>query len=153
MPIPATWQLNYHGLAFQSRPSNSRHIGFFPEQASHWDWINNQIRSANHEVNVLNLFGYTGLATLAAAKAGARVTHVDASKRTITQARENQRLSHLENAPIRWIVDDVVKFVRREGRRGTQYQGIILDPPKFGRGPKGEVWEFFEMLPTLDLRL
>jgi 23S rRNA (cytosine1962-C5)-methyltransferase len=147
--MPESWQMNYHGLVFKARPSNSRHLGVFPEQAVHWDWIGKQIRETGREVNVLNLFGYTGIATLAAAKAGARVTQVDASKKAIIQARENQVLSHLEAAPIRWIVDDVMKFVRREARRGTRYEGIILDPPKFGRGPKGEVWEFFDMLPEL----
>ena len=149
VPIPASWQLNYKGLSFLARPSNSRHLGFFPEQAVHWDWIGKQVRNAGSGVSVLNLFGYTGLATLAAAKAGASVTHVDASKKTISQARENQQLSNLDGASIRWIVDDALKFVRREARRGAQYQGIILDPPKFGRGPKGEVWEFFDMLPPL----
>jgi 23S rRNA (cytosine1962-C5)-methyltransferase len=148
-PVPESWQMTYHGLAFKARPSNSRHLGVFPEQAVHWDWIEEQIKDAGREVNVLNLFGYTGMATLAAAKAGARVTQVDASKKAIIQARENQALSHLEAAPVRWIVDDVMKFVRREVRRGTRYEGIILDPPKFGRGPKGEVWEFFDMLPEL----
>lgn len=148
-PVPETWTMNYQGLVFKARPSNSRHLGVFPEQAVHWDWISSQIKKASNEVNVLNLFGYTGIATLAAAKAGAKVTHVDASKKAIVQARENQTLSHLDAAPIRWIVDDALKFVRREVRRGTRYEGIILDPPKFGRGPKGEVWEFFDMLPVL----
>ena len=149
VPIPETWLMNYHGLVFKARPANSRHLGVFPEQAAHWDWISQRIKEAGGDVNVLNLFGYTGVATLAAAKAGARVTHVDASKKAISQARENQSLSGLDAAPIRWIVDDVLKFVRREARRGTRYAGIILDPPKFGRGPKGEVWEFFDMLPEL----
>jgi 23S rRNA (cytosine1962-C5)-methyltransferase len=148
-PIPESWQINYQGLIVRVKPSNSRHLGVFPEQAVHWDWIDNQIREAKRELNVLNLFGYTGIASLAAAKAGAKVTHVDASKKAISQARENQALSHLDSAPIRWIVDDAIKFVRREVRRGVEYEGIILDPPKFGRGPKGEVWEFFNMLPDL----
>jgi 23S rRNA (cytosine1962-C5)-methyltransferase len=147
--IPETWPMTYRGLTFLARPSNSRHLGVFPEQAVHWDWSSQLIQNAQREINVLNLFGYTGVASLAAAKAGAKVTHLDASKKTVNQARENQLLSHLENAPIRWIVDDALKFVRREVKRGAQYQGIILDPPKFGRGPKGEVWEFFEMLPNL----
>ena len=147
--IPEFWPITYRGLTFYARPSNSRHMGFFPEQAAHWDWIGEQVMKAGKDIRVLNLFGYTGVATLAAAKAGARVTHVDASKKSVSQARENQIISRLEAAPVRWIVDDVVKFVRRETRRGTQYDGIILDPPKFGRGPKGEVWEFFEMLPIL----
>ena len=147
--VPDSWLMNYHELLFKARPANSRHLGVFPEQAVHWDWISQLIKNTGRSVNVLNLFGYTGLATLAAAKAGAKVTHVDASKKVIIQARENQVLSGLDAAPIRWIMDDVLKFVRREARRGTKYEGIILDPPKFGRGPKGEVWEFFVMLPEL----
>jgi len=148
-PLPASWPINYRGLTFAIRPSNSRHLGVFPEQAAHWDWIGDQIKQARREINVLNLFGYTGVASLAAAKAGALVTHLDASKKTVGLARENQNLSNMETTPIRWIVDDALKFVRREARRGSTYEGIILDPPKFGRGPKGEVWEFFEMLPYL----
>ena len=151
--LPERWQMEYHGLKLWAQTSASRHIGIFPEQASGWDWIMNQVAAANRPARVLNLFGYTGIATLAATKAGARVTHVDASKKTIALAQENQRLSHLEAAPIRWIVDDALKFVRREARRGTHYDGIILDPPKFGRGPKGEVWEFFDVLPVLLLEL
>lgn len=148
-PIETQWMMHYRDLAFYARTSNSRHLGVFPEQATHWDWIREQIDKSPGQINVLNLFGYTGMASLAAAKAGARVTHLDASKRTVAYARENQQLSNLEVKPIRWIVDDVVKFVMREARRGAQYEGIILDPPKFGRGPKGEVWEFFKMLPYL----
>ena len=147
--VPSTWVLQYKKLRFQAQAVRSRHMGFFPEQANHWDWIGEQIRSASYPLKVLNLFGYTGLATLAAAEAGAHVTHVDASKKAITMARENQSLSGLEEAPIRWLVDDVYKFVRRDVRRGSQYDGLILDPPKFGRGPKGQVWEFFESLPNL----
>jgi 23S rRNA (cytosine1962-C5)-methyltransferase len=147
--VPETWSMRYGGMTFRAKPSNSRHLGVFPEQAAHWDWIGKHVEEAGKEVKVLNLFGYTGMATLAAAKAGASVTHVDASKKAIGQARENQSLSNLENAPIRWIMDDALKFVRREARRGSLYEGIILDPPKFGRGPKGEVWEFFDMLPVL----
>jgi 23S rRNA (cytosine1962-C5)-methyltransferase len=147
--VPNTWVMNYGGLSFFARPSNSRHLGIFPEQANHWNWICEQVNRERRELNVLNLFGYTGIATLAAAKVGARVTHVDASKKAIIQARENQKISHLDDAPIRWIVDDALKFVRREVRREARYDGIILDPPKFGRGPKGEVWEFFDMLPVL----
>jgi 23S rRNA (cytosine1962-C5)-methyltransferase len=121
----------------------------FPEVAAHWDWFSDLIARSKKEVNVLNLFGYTGLASLAAAAAGARVTHVDASKKSVSWARENQVLSGLAEAPIRWIVDDAVKFVQREARRGMKYDGIILDPPKFGRGPKGEVWEVYKSLPGL----
>jgi 23S rRNA (cytosine1962-C5)-methyltransferase len=124
-------------------------MGVFPEQAAHCDWISDQVQEAKRPVRVLNLFGYTGLATLAAAQAGAEVTHVDAAKKSLTWARENQELSGLGNRPIRWIVDDALKYVQREERRSSLYDGIILDPPKFGRGPKGEVWEFFELLPDL----
>ncbi len=148
-PVPESWQITYQGLIFNVRPSNSRHLGFFPEQAAHWDWIQKRIEETKEELNILNLFGYTGIVSLIAARAGAKVTHVDASKKSISQARENQVLSQLDSAPIRWIVDDVIKYVRREVRRGSSYNGVILDPPKFGRGPKGEVWEFFNMLPVL----
>jgi 23S rRNA (cytosine1962-C5)-methyltransferase len=140
-----------------------RHLGAFPECAAHWDWVaglllNREEReefpkssavSAHSAVKVLNLFGYTGLATLAAAAAGAQVTHVDASKKSVTWARDNQALSGLAEKPVRWIVDDALKFVQREGRRGNKYDGILLDPPKFGRGPKGEVWEIYKSLPNL----
>lgn len=147
--IPSSWEISYKSLKFKAYLSSSRHIGFFPEQAPHWDWIQQIISAATQPVRVLNLFGYSGVASLAAASAGASVTHVDASKKTIQIARENQQISHLTNANIRWIIDDALKFLRREQRRGTKYDGIILDPPKFGRGPKGEVWEFFEFLPVL----
>jgi len=147
--LEPTWKMRYQGIIFMAHTSNSRHLGVFPEQATHWDWINDVIKAHDKPAKVLNLFGYTGLATLAAAKAGAQVTHLDASKKSVTFARENQQLSQLEEKPIRWIVDDAVKFVMREVRRGMHYDGIILDPPKFGRGPKGEVWEFSKMLPFL----
>ena len=117
--------------------------------AAHWDWLAGLIERAGRPTKVINLFGYTVLASLMAAKAGAAVTHVDASKKSITWARDNQALSGLEEKPIRWIVDDALKFVQREGRRGVKYDGIILDPPKFGRGPKGEIWEVYESLPEL----
>jgi 23S rRNA (cytosine1962-C5)-methyltransferase len=130
-----------------------RHLGVFPEVAAHWDWfsglVHHRVHEEHRETNVLNLFGYTGLATLAAAAAGTRVTHVDASKKSVSWARENQALSNLADKPIRWIVDDALKFVQREARRGVKYDGIILDPPKFGRGPKGEVWEVYKSLPSL----
>jgi 23S rRNA (cytosine1962-C5)-methyltransferase len=148
-PLPDYWAINYKDLSFAVRPSNSRHLGIFPEQASHWDWIRNQLKGVKEGVRVLNLFGYTGAASLVAAKAGAIVTHVDASKKTIGLARENQALSDMDNFPIRWIIDDALKFIRREARRGVRYHGIIMDPPKFGRGPNGEVWEFFDMFPLL----
>jgi 23S rRNA (cytosine1962-C5)-methyltransferase len=147
--IEPEWEMHYQDLTFLARTSNSRHLGVFPEQAAHWEWISDQIRASQKPVNVLNLFGYTGIASLAAAKAGASVTHLDASKKTVQYARENQRLSGLNDRPVRWIIDDAMKFVMRERRRGVHYDGIILDPPKFGRGPKGEVWEFFKMLPYL----
>jgi 23S rRNA (cytosine1962-C5)-methyltransferase len=148
-PVAPSWPMTYGSLKFLAQMSSSRHFGVFPEQAVHWDWMSEQIQGARRPTNVLNLFGYTGLATLAATAAGATVTHVDASKKSVGWARENQNLSDLANHPIRWIIDDALKFVQREARRGAQYDGILLDPPKFGRGPKGEVWECFEMLPTL----
>ena len=136
-------------LRFKVMTTPGRHLGVFPEVAAHWDWFCNLISRSSQEINVLNLFGYTGLATLAAAAARAKVTHVDASKKSVNWARENQALSGLEDKPIRWIVDDALKFVQREARRGVKYDGIILDPPKFGRGPKGEVWEVYKSLPNL----
>lgn len=147
--IADSWVMSYKDLYFKARAGASRHLGVFPEQAVHWDWMTGVISAVNRPVKVLNLFGYTGLASLAAAKAGARVTHVDASKKAIAWAKENQALSGLTDAPIRWIMDDALKFVERESRRGNLYDGIIMDPPKFGRGPKGEVWEFFRLLPQL----
>ena len=147
--VKSPWIMNYKGIRFQAHTSGSRHMGVFPEQANHWDWIGEHVQKANPGIRVLNLFGYTGVATLAAAKAGAHVTHIDASKKAISIARENQQLSDLQTAPIRWLVDDAFKFVRREIRRGSKYEGIILDPPKFGRGPKGQVWEFFESFSNL----
>jgi 23S rRNA (cytosine1962-C5)-methyltransferase len=135
---------------------SSKHIGIFPEQVEQWRWIENKI--TNHksqitanQINVLNLFGYTGIASLVAAKAGAKVTYVDASKQSVDWARENQKLSGLENAPIRWIVDDVTKFVKKEAKQGKKYDAIIMDPPSYGRGPKGEVWKIEEKLPDLIL--
>jgi 23S rRNA (cytosine1962-C5)-methyltransferase len=148
-PVEPAWTMTYKGLTFRAHASASRHMGVFPEQASHWDWLEERTRLSHRPVRVLNLFGYTGLASLAAARAGAQVTHVDASKKAITMARENQVLSGLEGRPIRWLVDDAFKFVRREVRREASYDGILLDPPKFGRGPQGQVWEFFESLPAL----
>lgn len=143
------WTLGFHDIKFHARFTAFRHMGFFPEQAAHWAWFDGLIRKAGRPVNVLNLFGYTGVASLIAAKAGASVTHIDASKKAIGWARENQSLSGLGDAPIRWICEDAVKFVEREARRGKTYDGIIMDPPKYGRGPKGEVWQFFEGLSDL----
>jgi len=136
-------------LKFWAMTTPGRHLGVFPEVAAHWDWSSNLIAQSKEQPNILNLFGYTGLATLAAAAAGAKVTHVDASKKSVSWARDNQALSNLTEKPIRWIVDDALKFVQREARRGAKYDGIILDPPKFGRGPKGEVWEVYKSLPNL----
>jgi len=147
--VEPSWIMRYKGLKFQAHASASRHMGVFPEQAAHWDWMAETIQQARRPVRVLNLFGYTGLATLAAAQAGAQVTHVVASKTAVALARSNQSLSGLDERPIRWLVDDAFRFVRREVRRQSQYDGIILDPPKFGRGPEGQVWEFFEGLPSL----
>jgi 23S rRNA (cytosine1962-C5)-methyltransferase len=124
-------------------------VGLFPEQAVQWDWAGGLIRAARRPVKVLNLFGYTGLASLAAAEAGASVTHVDASPKSIEWARENQRIAGLNDRPIRWLVDDALKFARREARRESRYDALIIDPPKFGRGPKGEVWKLGESLPAL----
>jgi len=147
--LPERWPMNFQGLRFWVQLSSSRHIGVFPEQASQWEWIIQKVKQANQPLKILNLFGYSGIATLAAASAGAQVTHVDASQKAINWARENQTLSGLQDHSIRWIVDDALKFARRESRRGNLYDGIILDPPKFGRGPKGEVWEFYKLLPIL----
>jgi 23S rRNA (cytosine1962-C5)-methyltransferase len=134
--------------------SSSKHIGIFPEQIEEWRFIKEKIEKAGAErsgakINILNLFGYTGIASLVATKAGAAVTHIDASKQSVDWARENQKLSGLENAPIRWIVDDVIKFVKKEIKRGAKYDAIIMDPPSYGKGPKGEVWKIEEKLPDL----
>lgn len=148
-PVEPGWVMQYRELRFRVQATPGRHLGVFPEQASQWDWTSRLIHAAGRPVQILNLFGYTGLATLAAAAAGARVTHLDASKKSVAWARANAALSGLESRPVRWIVDDALKFVEREARRGVQYDGLILDPPKFGRGPKGEVWEFFDLMPRL----
>jgi 23S rRNA (cytosine1962-C5)-methyltransferase len=147
--IDPRWQMCYGDLCFWARATPFRHLGVFPEQARQWDWIGEQVRGAGRPVNVLNLFGYTGLATLAAAQAGARVTHVDSSKKMVAWARENQALSSLEDRSIRWIVDDSMKFVAREARRGARYDGFVLDPPRLGRGPDGEQWRLEQHLPVL----
>ena len=147
------WEMQYGDLRFWTMTTPGRHLGVFPEVAAHWDWfselIHHRVHAEHRETNVLNLFGYTGLATLAAASAGAKVTHVDASKKSVNWARENQALSRLTEKPVRWIVEDALKYVQREARRGVKYDGVILDPPKFGRGPKGEVWEVYKSLPNL----
>ena len=144
--LPEQWSINYKGLTFQLKPFSFKHTGLFPEQAANWDWFGDKIRNAGRPIKVLNLFAYTGGATLAAAKAGASVTHVDASKGMVAWAKENAKSSGLEDAPIRWIVDDCVKFVEREIRRGNHYDAIIMDPPSYGRGPGGEVWKLEEQL-------
>lgn len=150
--LPEQWTINYKELTFNLKPFSFKHTGLFPEQATNWDWFGDKIRKANRPVKVLNLFAYTGGATCAAAKAGASVTHVDASKGMVTWAKENAVSSGLEDAPIRWIVDDCVKFVEREIRRGRKYDGIIMDPPSYGRGPKGEIWKIEEKVyPFIEL--
>jgi 23S rRNA (cytosine1962-C5)-methyltransferase len=142
-----TWPLAWRGVRFKGRFTAFRHLAFFPEQAANWEWLEEQLRPGPGRV--LNLFGYTGVASLVAAAAGASVTHVDASKKAIGWARENADLSGLSDRPVRWICEDARRYVQREVRRGAQYDGIILDPPKYGRGPGGEVWRLFEDLPDL----
>ena len=147
--LPEQWSISYRELTFQLKPFSFKHTGLFPEQAVNWDWFSGLIRGAGRPVKVLNLFAYTGGATLAAAAAGAAVTHVDASKGMVTWARENAKSSGLAEAPIRWIVDDCMKFVEREGRRGNTYDAIIMDPPSYGRGPKGEIWKIEDAIHPL----
>ena len=148
--LPQQWSINYRELTFQLKPFSFKHTGLFPEQAVNWDWCSQKIKEATREkgrqLKVLNLFAYTGGATISAAAAGAAVTHVDASKGMVTWAKENALSSGLSNAPIRWLVDDCVKFVEREIRRGNTYDGIIMDPPSYGRGPKGEIWKIEESI-------
>lgn len=144
--LPEQWSIDYRNLTFNLKPFSFKHTGLFPEQAVNWDWFGDKIRNAGRPVKVLNLFAYTGGATLAAAEAGAAVTHVDASKGMVTWAKENAVSSGLKDAPIRWIVDDCKKFVEREIRRGNHYDGIIMDPPSYGRGPKGEIWKIEESI-------
>lgn len=147
--LPKQWEIHYKALTFQLKPFSFKHTGLFPEQAANWDWFSEKVVRAGRQVKVLNLFAYTGGATLAAAQAGASVTHVDASKGMVTWAHENARSSGLEDAPIRWIVDDCMKFVEREIRRGNHYDGIIMDPPSYGRGPKGEIWKIEDAIHPL----
>lgn len=144
--LPEQWCVSYKNLKFNLKPFAFKHTGLFPEQATNWDWFGEKIKKSTKEVNVLNLFAYTGGATLAAAAAGAKVTHVDASKGMVNWAKENAMSSGLLDAPIRWIVDDCVKFVEREIRRGNKYDAIIMDPPSYGRGPKGEIWKIEEKI-------
>lgn len=150
--LPDEWSIGYRELTFQLKPFSFKHTGLFPEQAVNWDWCSDCIKKAGRPLKVLNLFAYTGGATLCAAKAGAAVTHVDASKGMVGWAKENAAASGLSDAPIRWLVDDCVKFVEREIRRGNTYDGIIMDPPSYGRGPKGEIWKIEDSIyPFLEL--
>lgn len=150
--VPPMWKIGYGELTFQLKTMGFKHTGIFPEQAVNWDFAMDKIRSAKRPVKVLNLFGYTGAATLACLKAGAEVCHVDASKGMVAWAKENAAASGLSDHPVRWLVDDCVKFVQREHRRGNTYDGIIMDPPSYGRGPNGEVWKLEEQLyPLVDL--
>ena len=142
--LPEEWSINYKDLTFNLKPFSFKHTGLFPEQAANWDWFSSLIKEANRPIKVLNLFAYTGGATVSAAKAGASVTHVDAAKGMVAWAKENAASSGLADAPIRYLVDDCVKFVEREIRRGNKYDGIIMDPPSYGRGPKGEIWKIEE---------
>ena len=148
-PLGETWPMRHDGIDYLGRFTSFRHVGVFPEQASHWNHMAGLIAAARRPVRVLNLFGYTGLASLVAACAGAEVTHVDASRKAVGWARENQKVARLADRPIRWIVEDAMKFAEREERRGSRYDIILLDPPAYGRGPKGEVWQLFEDLPAL----
>lgn len=150
--LAESWICRHGPIRFACRFTSFRHVGVFPEQETHWRFMRERIAAAPTQPSVLNLFGYTGLASLLAAEAGAQVTHVDASKKAVAWGRDNQALSGLDDRPVRWIVDDAVKFAAREVRRGRRYHGILLDPPKYGRGPKGETWELFRDLPDL-LRL
>lgn len=155
--LPEQWSIDYKslGLTFNLKPFKFKHTGVFPEQAVNWEWFSQKIKDAKaqgREIKVLNLFAYTGGATLAAAKAGAKVTHVDASKGMVNWAKENAKSSELENAPIRWIIDDCVKFVEREIRRENFYDAVIMDPPSYGRGPKGEIWKIEDAVyPLIEL--
>ena len=143
--FPLAWrEVKFHG-----RFTSFRHLGFFPEQAANWAYVDDQVRAAGRPIRLLNLFGYSGVASLVAAAAGAQVTHVDASKKAIGWARENAELAGLADRPIRWICEDARRYVQREVRRGSRYDGIILDPPKYGRGPNGEVWRLYEDLPGM----
>lgn len=147
--VPAKWLLHYENLAFYAELTPFKHTGVFPEQLLQWNWVKDKITNAKRELNVLNLFAYTGIASLVAAEAGAKVTHVDASRPTIGWAKENQLASALSNKPIRWILDDAIKFTEREIKRGVKYDGIIMDPPVYGHGPQGEKWNFHYSFPRL----
>ena len=147
--VPSQWQISYRDLTFNIKPMGIKHTGVFPEQAVNWDFAAEKIKNANRPIKILNMFAYTGAATLACLNAGATVCHVDASKGMVQCAKENAALSGLSDKPVRWLVDDCVKFVQREQRRGNKYDGIIMDPPSYGRGPGGEVWKLEEQLFSL----
>lgn len=152
--VPPSWKITWNKLTFLMKPTGFKHMGIFPEFASIWEWEQKIISTSlqgkpDHQPHILNLFGYTGAASLAAAAAGAKVTHVDGSREVVTWARENAKLSQLEDKPIRWLIEDTLTYVKRELKRGTKYDGIIIDAPKFGRGDKGEVWKIEEDLPKL----
>ena len=150
--IPAVWQISYRNIVFRIKPMGFKHPGVFPEQAANWDFVDGIIRKSDKQLNVLNLFAYTGGATLACLNAGAKVCHVDASRGMVQWAKENAEASGLSDRPVRWLVDDCIKFVQREKRRGNKYDGIIMDPPSYGRGPGGEVWKLEEQLyPLVEL--
>ena len=142
--LPKEWPIEFGGLKFLIKPTSFKHTGLFPEQESNWQWGSELIKNAGREINILNVFGYTGGATLAAAKAGAKVTHIDGSKSAVAWARENAKLSGLEDKPIRWITEDAITFLKREVGRGNKYDAVVMDPPAFGHGPDGEVWKFDE---------
>jgi len=151
-PIPLPWRIDYKKIRFELKPTEFKHVGVFPEQAENWDWITEQItnnKSQNSNLNILNLFAYTGGATMAAALAGAKVTHVDASRPAMMWASENAKLAGIDKDRVRWIQEDAMKFVKREARRGMKYDGIIMDPPRFGRGASGEVWKLEDDLPKI----
>lgn len=147
--IPKQWGIGYGDLRFNVKTMGFKHTGIFPEQAVNWDFAREKIKNENRELNILNLFGYTGCATLSCLKAGARVCHVDASKGMVQWAKENARSSGIADMPVRWLVDDCIKFVEREIRRGRRYDGIIMDPPSYGRGPNGEIWRLEDNLYSL----
>jgi 23S rRNA (cytosine1962-C5)-methyltransferase len=151
--LPDSWTLSWQAVRFTSRLTPFRHLAFFPEQAANWAWLHDRVAAAVARrptgVRVLNLFGYTGVASLVCAAAGAEVTHVDASKKSVAWARENAGVAGLSERPIRWVVEDARRYVQRELRRGSRYDGVILDPPKYGRGPTGEVWRLFEDMPEM----
>jgi len=147
--VPSMWKINYGELTFQLKTMGFKHTGIFPEQAVNWDFAMKKIQASGRPVKVLNLFGYTGAASLACLKAGAEVCHVDASKGMVAWAKENAAASNLGDRPVRWLVDDCIKFVQREQRRGNTYDGIIMDPPSYGRGPNGEIWKLEEQLYPL----